>query len=198
VTLTDKNKFGVYKRFTSGLICVAMLALPVLAHDCDDDETEVEARLTQAPGSEVYGSGSVSFNRHIVHADVRLENLVPGDAYTIWFAYLDHPENCQVQKCGDADFVGDDPVGVFGRMDAVIAGRSGRATFSGNFRNLKLSHHSMVWLIVFGHGKASSDHRFLARQLLTPQAPVLGAPGLGTVADGAVGVGKGVVKLLIP
>jgi hypothetical protein len=41
---------------------------------------------------------------------------------------------------------------------------------------------------MFEHGSAStSDNRFLARQLLTPQLPVLGPPGLGAPADGNVG-----------
>jgi hypothetical protein len=198
VIFTNKNWFTGYGGLIAALVCAGMLAIPAVAHDYFDDDTEVAAPFTRAPGSVIQGSGRISFDKHSVHAEIELDHLKPGDVYTIWFAYLDKPENCQVQGCADADFVGNDPAGVFGRMDGVVAGRSGQALFSRDFRNLKLSSKSMVWLIVFGHGKASSEYRFLARQLLTPQDPGLGAPGLGTASDGAVGVGQGVVKLMIP
>jgi hypothetical protein len=198
VNFVTKTGFRVHSHLGVALVCAAILAVPAYSHDCDDDDNEVSAPLTRAPNSEIHGSGRLLFDRHGVRAEARLEHLTPGDAYTVWFAYIDDPEKCQTRGCADGDFVGTDPAGVFGRMDAVIAGRSGKATLSGDFRQLKLSSKSMVWLIVFGHGKASYDNKFLAKQLLTPQDPGLGAPGLGTVLDGAVGVGKGVVKLTIP
>jgi hypothetical protein len=84
-------------------------------------------------------------------------------------------------------------------MDGAIAGASGRLHFTGNFRDLRFSHGSMVWIIMFEHGPASTtDNRFLARQLLTPQLPVLGAPGLGAPADGNVGHGVALAVFNIP
>jgi hypothetical protein len=73
-------------------------------------------------------------------------------------------------------------------MDAAIAGAKGRLHLTGEFHDLRFSHGSSVWIIMFEHGPASTtDNRFLARQLLTPQLPILGPPGLGAPADGSVG-----------
>jgi hypothetical protein len=175
-----------------------MLVTPAIAQDYHIDDTEVSAPFTPI-GSNIEGHGQVIFNNYRLHADVQLEHLKPGNVYTAWFAYIDDPTLCGPGGCGDPDFIGDNPVGVFSRMDGVIAGKSGRASFSGEFRDLKLSHKSLVWLMVFDHGPANyRDHRFLARQLLTPQDPILGAPGLGTEHDGEVGFGRGLVNLLIP
>jgi hypothetical protein len=70
--------------------------------------------------------------------------------------------------------------------------------FSGSVRGFRPAHNSLIMLFVFGHGQARySDTRFLARQLLTPQDPGLGAPGLGTEIDGAVGVPKGIALFQI-
>jgi hypothetical protein len=57
----------------------------------------------------------------------------------------------------------------------------------------------MIWLVLFNHGPAStSDGRFLARQLLTPQDPGLGTPGSGVTSDGPVGHGIAIAKFKIP
>lgn len=84
-------------------------------------------------------------------------------------------------------------------MDGTIAEASGSARLTGRFHGLQFSHGSIIWLLMFGHGPAStSDNRFLARQLLTPQKPVLGPPGLGAPDDGAVGTGVAVAKFNVP
>jgi hypothetical protein len=138
---------------------------------------------------------------------MQTENLTPGDAYTIWFAYIDDPTNCGRYQggtrgvCQDQDFFlpADNPAGVFGRMDGTIAAKSGRAGFTGSFRGLRLSHGAVVLLIMFGHGPASAtDNRYLARQVLTPQLQVLGAPGLGVAADRDPGHGVAVAAFNIP
>ena len=135
------------------------------------------------------------------------QNLIPGHAYTTWFAYIDDPTQCgsyvggKPGVCSDPDAVlpADSPIVVFGRMDGAIAGPNGRLHFTGNFHDLRFSHGSTVWIIMFEHGPASAtDNRFLARQLLTPQAPVLGAPGLGASADGTVGHGVALAAFNIP
>jgi len=47
---------------------------------------------------------------------------------------------------------------------------------------MKPSSGSQIWLLMFGHGAADfSDGRHLARQLLTPEDPLAGAPYLGIV-----------------
>ena len=106
-------------------------------------------------------------------------NLTVGEAYTAWFVYFDQPSTCKTQPCTGADLGGDDPAGIISRLE-VIAKNTGWAYFSGKIRDLKLSSKSVVWVAIFGHGPASSgDNKRLGQQLLTPQAPGLGAPGLG-------------------
>jgi hypothetical protein len=69
-------------------------------------------------------------------------------------------------------------------MDGGVAPANGRLTFNGMVRNLRVSAGSAVHIALFAHGPASTtDNRELARQLLTPQAPGLGAPGLGLVTQ---------------
>lgn len=125
-----------------------------------------------------------------VSAQVRVAHLTPGNVYTAWFAYLDKRASCAATPCADADFLGDDPVGAYARMDAVIADDTGKAKFVGDFPGFRLSNGSEVQLVIFVHGPASKDdNRQLARQLLTPQDPTFGAPAAGAKVDGIKGTG---------
>jgi DNA-binding CsgD family transcriptional regulator len=82
---------------------------------------------------------------------------------------------------------------------ALVAGGDGAGTFAGTFRDLRLSHGAEVHLPIFGHGAASTeDNRALARQLLTPQEPGLGAPMGGAAADGTQGAAVAVAVFTIP
>jgi hypothetical protein len=105
--------------------------------------------------------------------------------------YLDDPSKCVgggPGVCGDADFGGDKPLGVFGRYDSAVAPRDGEEEFEGRVRDLRPSKGAQIWLLVFGHGPAdTADRSHLARQLLTPEDPAVGAPHLGNVVDGERG-----------
>jgi len=132
-----------------------------------------------------------------VRARVHAQGLEHGDAYTIWFFYIDDPSQCATPgQCapGDAappgqcegplDLRGFNPVEVVGRLDSAVAPRS-KVNFAGRVRGLRLSSGSQVWLFIAAHGKAeTSDNRARARQLLTPEDPALGAPQLGNCVDG--------------
>jgi hypothetical protein len=184
-------------------ILLGLTFVPIATADCDES-----LKATVAPhGSSIQGSAELCIDEGQVTTTMQTENLTPGNVYTIWFAYIDDPTKCGTYAggtrgvCGDADFImpAESPIGVFGRMDGTIAGKSGRARFTGKFRDLRFSHGSMVWLIMFGHGSASAtDNRLLARQLLTPQLPVLGAPGLGATGDGPAGHGVALSIFNIP
>jgi len=117
---------------------------------------------------------------------VQASNLTAGDAYTVWFVYIDHPEQCAMpNQCADVDFGGDNPVGVFGRFDSSVAPVNGRLRFSGSVSGFQPSNGSQIWLLIYDHGAADySDGRHLARQLLTPEDPAAGAPNLGNIVDG--------------
>jgi hypothetical protein len=157
--------------------------------------------------SGIQGSAELCIDGNHAAVSERTENLISGHAYTTWFAYIDDPTQCGNYPggtpgvCADPDAVlpTGSPVVVFGRMDGAIAGARGRLHLTGNFRDLRFSHGSVVWIIMFEHGPAStSDNRFLARQLLTPQLPVLGPPGLGAPGDGNVGHGVALAVFNIP
>jgi hypothetical protein len=132
-----------------------------------------------------------------VRARLHAKGLTPGDAYTVWFFYIDDPSQCATPgqcapvdgappgQCeGPLDLRGFNPLVVLGRLDSAVAPRS-KGNFAGRVGGLRLSSGSQVWLFIAAHGKAeTSDNRARARQLLTPEDPALGAPGLGNCVDG--------------
>ena len=134
-------------------------------------------------GSSVSGRAVLVVNNSGVHVLIHAENLTPGVAYTVWFVYFDDTSRCLIpHRCADPDLImpASDPEGVFGRMDSAIAGDNGELTFHATLRDFRVSAGSAVLLALFAHGPASTtDNQERARQLLTPQAPGLGAPGLG-------------------
>jgi hypothetical protein len=157
--------------------------------------------------SGITGSAELCIDDNYTTVSEWTEHVTPGHAYTTWFAYIDDPSQCGNYDggtpgvCADPDAVlpATSPTIVFGRMDGAIAGANGSLHFTGSFRDLHFSHGSTVWIIMFEHGPAStSDNRFLARQLLTPQLPVLGPPGLGAPADGNIGHGVALAVFNIP
>jgi len=156
-------------------------------------------------GNRMRGSGTVCKTPFGLWSTLGVRGLTPGNAYTVWWVYIDRPEDCAGQplpspdvipfpeppgyagKCGLADFFTPDasgefinPLAVFGRMDAIVAKSARRARFAGDFRDFAPRAGSQVWMFVFGHGPADTeDRRELARQLLTPEDPGTGAPHLG-------------------
>ena len=132
------------------------------------------------------GFSEICISDRGIRGRMAVQDLVPGDAYTVWWVYFDDPSQCQVPfQCSDVDFeLGDpnaDPIAVFGRMDSGIANKRGKLRFGNLLNGMKPSSGSQVWLLIFGHGKAAThDGRALARQLLTPEDPLAGAPHLGT------------------
>ena len=156
---------------------------PAFAGQPGPTPTCIDAPLEQRANTTVAGMAKVCTSPLGVRAEISSNNLEAGDAYTAWFVYFDQAAACNPRPCTPAETIGDDPLGVLGRMDSLIADVSGNGAFTGELRGLKLSSGSEVHLPVFGHGRASTDDgRLLARQLLTPELPMFGAPGLGVPA----------------
>lgn len=149
----------------------------------DQCSTAQIQRVAPQDGSPISGHGTLVVNGEEVHVLVRAENLTPGNAYTAWIIYFDNTAQCLVpHHCGPPDLTmpASDPEGVFGRMDGGVAGENGRLTFKVSLSSFRISAGSAVHVAIFNHGPASTtDNRARARQLLTPEAPGLGAPGLG-------------------
>jgi hypothetical protein len=160
---------------------------------------ELEALAGSTPGSTVQGFAHFCADDSGIQVELVANNLNVGDAYTAWFVYFDQPSTCKTQPCTGADLAGDDPAGIIARLDGTVAKNGGWAFFGGKIKDLKLSSKSQVWVAIFGHGPAvTGDNKKLGRQLLTPQAPALGAPGLGTAGDGALGGGRAIAVFQIP
>ena len=186
------------------LMCAFWLTPTLRAQDCDTLLTSTTSALG---ASGITGDASLCITDAGVQASLHAQGLVQGNAYTVWFVVFDNPANCGkyaggtagVCKSADAVLPSDNPQGAFGRMDSLIADGTGRARLSGRFRDLRLSHGAVVWLLMFGHGPAvTTDGRELARQLLTPQKPALGAPGLGATADTIQGGGVALAEFNVP
>ncbi|MEO1117320.1 MAG: hypothetical protein AAFX75_05520 [Pseudomonadota bacterium] len=157
-------------------------------------------------GNEARGRASLCATPFGMYASMRVRGLTPGNPYTVWWVYIDKPEQCvnfpltpenspvpipepvgYASPCGLADFLTPDPSGdflnplaVYGRMDGGIVGNRFVTHFQGSVRSFEPAPGSQVWMFVWGHGPAArGDKRQLARQLLTPEDPVSGTPHLG-------------------
>jgi len=179
------------------LLVMALISVPVSAGDdgegghrnCERD------RIAELAFVEAGASGSTTFcaNHNGFKAHMKINGLASGNAYTVWWVYIDDPDTCvggfpDVGRCGFADFAGEKPPVIFGRMDSGVAPRRGTLHFYGNIPGMQPSAGAEVWLLAFGHGPADySDGDRLARQLLTPEDPNAGAPHLGNFVDGGLG-----------
>ena len=189
------------------LLAITVLALLVLhpslsvADDgsgCDEG-IALQTSLVTLNNSGVTGSAKVCISASGVHTRITAQNLTPGNPYTVWFVYFDNPQHCLIPgHCtpGDTTTPLADPEGVLGRYDSIVASGS-QGTFSGHI-GLIPSSGSEIHMPIFAHGSLSSDGHIRARQLLTPQDPSLGAPGLGTSSDGKKGSPVAVAVFTIP
>lgn len=163
-----------------GLLVMTTPKVKAAADQCNADQSQL---VTAENGSSVSGHGTLVVNDEQVNVLVRAENLTPGVAYTAWFVYFDSTAQCLVpHQCGPPDLTmpSGNPEGVFGRLDSGVADANGQLTFKGSLRDFRVSAGSAVHIALFAHGPAvTTDNRERAMQLLTPQAPGLGAPGLG-------------------
>jgi hypothetical protein len=165
------------------MVCTSSVAG---AEECEG--TALTASLVTLNNSGVTGTAVLCISEGGVHTRISANNLTPGNPYTVWFVYFDDPSKCLTPgNCTSADTVMPpaDPEGVLGRYDSITAEES-TGRFSGHV-GIQPSSGSVVVMPIFAHGSLSADGHIRARQLLTPQDPSLGAPGLGTPSDGKKG-----------
>ena len=194
------------KNATHLLMTTAVLGLLLLHPSlsrADDDGCDrgiaLRTKLVTANNSGVTGNARLCISADGVRTRITAENLTPGNPYTVWFVYFDNPMNCMNPgHCTPADTISPlaDPEGVLGRYDSIIATQS-RGTFSGHVGMIP-SSGSEIHMPIFAHGSLSPDGHIRARQLLTPQDPSLGAPGLGTSSDGVKGGPVAVAVFHVP
>jgi hypothetical protein len=184
-------KFIARLMFATTVLSLLVLhpSLPVADDNggCDDG-VALSTSVVAVNNSGVTGFAKMCITSSGVHTRITAQNLTSGDPYTVWFVYFDNPQNClNPGHCTPGDTTNPlaDPEGVLGRYDSIVASGS-RGTFSGHVGMIP-SSGSEIHLPIFAHGSLSSDGHIRARQLLTPQDPSLGAPGLGTSSDGTKG-----------
>jgi hypothetical protein len=141
-----------------------------------------------------------------VDADLKVGGLIPGQAVTVWWAYVDEPDKCTTpgffgSQCADPDFAPNEPNVkprvIFGRLGSGLVSKKGRVKVSGEWGGMTPSPGSEVWTLMFTHGEAGcagrdigegdfqcfSEGDALARQTLTPEDSDF-PPQLGNVVDG--------------
>jgi hypothetical protein len=197
---SEQGKIMSYMfRVCSTLLAAAAAMLSINVAYADDSGCDHQPAMGSFAGPTVSGTGKLCVLPSGLAGQVKLANLDPGAAYTVWWTYLDDPSLCKgdssgtggesltggVSGCELADFEGDKPLGIFGRMASAVAPRTGRLNLRGSLGGMQPSPGSEVWLWLFNHGPAAfGDGDALARQLLTPEDPNAGSPHLGNVVDG--------------
>ena len=220
-----KLKLGL---LTVGLILIALPEQTVRADDHEGGgycDTEPLSNLWEPniAGTELSGKGKVCVTPQGLRGNMTVRGLTAGNAYTVWWVYIDRPDQCipfwlqppdvpfpepegYAGACSFVDFFTFDPAAgildplvVFGRMDSTVVPKdSGVSRFSGTVGGMKPSPGSQVWMLVFGHGPAdTSDGRQLARQLLTPEDPLSGIPHVG-IEGRPFGYPSSVVVVTLP
>jgi len=164
----------------TGLLLATSAPKVMAADECRTDQRQL---VLPRNGSSISGHGTLVVNNEGADVAIHVNSLTPGVAYTTWFLYFDKTADCLVaNQCGNADLSmpSSNPGGVLGRMDSAVAGTNGELTFKGTLRDFRVSAGSSVHIAVYAHGPVNvTDNRERARQLLTPETPALGAPGLG-------------------
>ena len=171
-------------------ILLPLLSAGLWAGSCLADAECDEQPLLDLTGGGVGGVALLCDTPVGVKAHVRANALVPGNAYTVWWIYIDDPSQCEPDfsappgyECDYSFLFNDgDPLAAVGRFDSGIAPDSGMIHFKSTVPGMHQSSGSMTWLLINDHGPASTDDgRALARQLLTPEDAIFGAPHLGIV-----------------
>lgn len=149
--------------------------------------------IVDLAGLGIGGTATLCNSNAGLKAHVRAEGLMPGEAYTVWWIYVDNPSACANYvgppgfECEGEFFINQgDPLSVLGRLGSGVAPGNGKIHFKDEVKGLQASSGSVVWLFIMAHGEASDDGRERARQLLTPEDAFFGAPHLGIALPGAV------------
>jgi len=184
LTRKPVNWFG-----SAGIILTLLLFMGANTALADNCNVQPVVDLT---GGTIGGTAEICQTPGGLKAHLKATGLTAGDAYTVWWIYIDDPSQCDPDpeappgfECDYSFFFNDgDPLGVLGRFDSGIAPGSGKIHFKDHVNDMHVSGNSMIWLIINAHGEGAAGGRALARQLLTPEDAIFGAPHLGI--DGGI------------
>ncbi|MDX1480857.1 MAG: hypothetical protein R3315_04225 [Woeseiaceae bacterium] len=170
----------------AALVAIGLIMATPVSADSHCAESGVTSLDFTGIESGFSGSARLCHADNGLKGDLSLSGLTPGNAYTVWWVYIDQPPaGCDGSffACIETLF-GDNPLMVFGRMDSGIGPANGKDKYSDRLDDMTATSGSVIWLLALGHGEASDDGRQLARQLLTPEDPNAGFPHLGVELNG--------------
>ncbi len=184
-----------YKTILSLLtILLALGFSPALIADDDEESCDFQEMNNFLP-PDVSGSVNLCAVNKGVRANVRAADLIPGNAYTVWWIYFDDASQCGVPfACGVDfnDFLGEKPLAVLGRLGSAVAGKGGVALIRDEWGGMVPSSGSQIQIFLLDHGPVDeSDGAQRARQTLTPEDPFFGMPHHGNAVDGWRGIPVG-------
>ena len=81
---------------------------------------------------EKVGSSNLTLRNNGVSFSIKSTQLIPGNAYTLWMAVFNNPEECGNDGCGAADLGNPDVQGDVLYSAGSLSGGTGKATFAGN------------------------------------------------------------------
>jgi hypothetical protein len=118
----------------------------------------------------VRGESHLCVGERSVKVIVDAEDLIPGEIYTAWMAYIDAPGSCAATPCPLLEFPRLDHPPLLSKLDAAVVDETRHATFSCTLRGLAFAQGSQVQLLLAAHGMAVIGDR-RAHQILGARWP---------------------------
>jgi hypothetical protein len=121
-----RKRLGILGAAFLAIMMVASVA--VAAGHLQPSKTDVQATYWFADDSPANGKSILTRTDTMITSTVEAENLVPGNAHTIWFVVFNNPAACSDGVCGEDDiFTGPDL-----NEEGIVAAQIGIGNATGN------------------------------------------------------------------
>jgi hypothetical protein len=140
-----------------------------------------DERLQSTITGSTQGSSQLCYGETSVKAVIDAGDLVPGDLYTAWLAYIDSPGACSATPCPLPEMARLMPPPPILRFDVTVADDTRRTRLASVFRGLTPLPGAQIQLLLVGHGRAILGEG--------RPAQILGTTWPGVMRDGQTGVG---------
>ncbi|MDX1400699.1 MAG: hypothetical protein R3245_02155 [Kiloniellales bacterium] len=132
---------------------------------------EVETHPSQGDIRVIEGATAIlSASEKGIFASISTKELVPGNAYTLWFVAINAPENCENSPCKGSDVLklSEKTQSDVGYGDGLVAGPDGKGEFAtfvpvGKLRQAWIGHglqkplSAEIHLVLHDHGPLLAD-----------------------------------------
>lgn len=140
-----------------------------------------DERLRSTITGSTLGNSQLCYAETSIKAVIDAEDLVPGELYTAWLAYIDSPAACSATPCPLPELMRLAPPPPIMRFDGAVADDTRRTRLASVFRGLTPLSGAQIQLLLVGHGRAVLGEGRPA-QILNTTWP-------GVMRDGPTGVG---------